>query len=350
MDYQIYDCDGWIDVPKILSEFKCVFHYWIGGRGTGKTYGCLKFLVQHHLKFMLLRRTQKIVDNLIQSKSNPFKSLNHDLGWSIEPLKVNKDLAVFAQTTVDDKGKLLQTGEDLGYMTALTTISDLRGSDWYDVDVIFYDEFIPEEHKNRIKGEAQALWQAYETINRNRELQNKPPVILICAANSNNIYNPIFVDLQIVNKVFEMKCKHQEVWIDRGRSSCVINMEYSPISEAKKDTALYRMMRHTKFFNMSVNNEFELQTFSRLGSRNLKEYKPIVKIGELVFYEHKSRDEIYVCTHKSGNIPEFATTNVERIRFRRSYSWIWMLYLSNQCIFETINLEYLIAEYFINSA
>ena len=52
---------GYADIESILSV-GVPFIFLIGGRGTGKTYGALKYAVTHKRKIMLMRRTQSQAD------------------------------------------------------------------------------------------------------------------------------------------------------------------------------------------------------------------------------------------------------------------------------------------------
>lgn len=346
MDYNIYLPNGYVNVRKVIKEYGCCFIYMIGGRGSGKTYNALDYVIQDKIKFVFLRRLAKEFDTIIEPKMNPFKRYNKNNNLNILPFKDSKDTGFFSHAEIDSKNKITPIGQPVGLISSLTGIATVRGFDASDCDCIIYDEFIPEEHKRKIKGEYAALMNAYETINRNRELEGEPPCTMICLANSNNIYNPIFVGLKIVNKLYEMQCKGQEVYINRARRLCVINLEYSPISEKKKDTALYQLTKDTEFYDMAINNKFEIEAFSRRGSRNIKEYKPVCTVGEFTVYEHKSRTELYISVHKSGVCPEFGISSIERLKFKRAFSWIWTAYLNNHCIFENISLEYLLVDYF----
>lgn len=53
----IYLDNGYVDIEKIVN-YNLPFNFIVGGRGTGKTYGALKYAYEYNIRFMLMRRTQ----------------------------------------------------------------------------------------------------------------------------------------------------------------------------------------------------------------------------------------------------------------------------------------------------
>ena len=51
----IYLKNGYVDIERILN-YRIPFNFIIGGRGTGKTYGALKYAYENDIRFMLMRR------------------------------------------------------------------------------------------------------------------------------------------------------------------------------------------------------------------------------------------------------------------------------------------------------
>ena len=118
----------------------------------------------------------------------------------------------------------------LGYTAALSTISNMRGFDASDVEMLIYDEFIPEKHERTLKHEATAFLNAYETINRNREMQGKKPLQVLALANAMDLANPIFLELGIVNNIERMLDKgRSNIYLDRDRGLLVAICSNSPI-------------------------------------------------------------------------------------------------------------------------
>lgn len=341
----LYNQEGYCDVPSwIESIYNFIFS--TGGRGTGKTYGSLEYVIENNIKFIYLRRTQTEIDEIFTPMLSPFKSLNEDKGWAINPFKLTKSVSYFSKSHTDDKNNIKPTGKPLGYLMALSVIANIRGFDASDVELIIYDEFIPETHKKRMRGEAEALLNAYETINRNRELKGKKAVKLLCLSNANELANPIYIYLNIVNKVWKMRETGQEIYADNSRGMCVITLDKSEISVKKAETALYKLAKGTPFFTMAIDNKFNQISSSTIKSMPLKEYIPFLVIGEICLYEHKSRAEIYVSEHISGKVKKFGTTKSDRLMIKRAYNWVWIAYLNQYFIFENLMLEVLFLDYF----
>jgi hypothetical protein len=340
----IYQDSGYIDIRKILA-LGLPFNFIVGGRATGKTYTSLETVIEDNTKFIYMRRTQAQADLINKPEFSPFKSLNRDFGWTIGTESISKYNAGFYNQIEEDE-RLISTGAPLGFTCALSTIANLRGFDASDVELCIYDEFIPEKHERPLKNEGSAYLNAYETINRNRELTGRKPLQSICLANANDLANPIFMELHLVRKAEQMRRKKQEVSIDREHGIGLFILDKSPISQQKKTTALYRLTGGSNFEKMSLDNDFSGEEIGRIASRPLAEYRPIVAIGEIVVYEHKSNRTFYVSTHKTGTPPEYGTGEAERARFRRIYQWIWDEYMENNIEFEEYLCEILLTKVF----
>lgn len=342
---QIYDENGYVNISKIL-EHEAVFIFIYGGRGTGKTYGTLKESVESQRKFIYLRRLQSQVDIAKREELQPFKKLNEDLGWNIQPFPVNKYISAFYETDINDDDKVIPVGSSKGLMTSLSTFSNLRGVDGSDIELMILDEFIPELNERPIKGEADALFNAYETINRNRELNGEPPIKLLCLANSNRIDNPLFMELGLIRKAEQIRKNGNEFIYDAKRKMLLIDLYMSKISEDKAETSLYKLTRGTEFYNMAIKNAFINEERGRIESKNIKEYKPVVNIGEITVYKHKSKFEYYVTSFKSGSPETYGTGEKDRARFKKRYFKLWQAYMKNKIVFEEYINEVLFDSYF----
>ena len=342
---KLYLDNGYLNIPGIIAT-GCPFIFCWGGRATGKTYGALKEAVESGVKFGLMRRTQTQLDLISKPEFSPFKPLNNDLGWNIGIVPLSKyNGGIYEMEMLE--GKQAPKGSPIGYTFALSTIANIRGFDGSDIDLLIYDEFIPEPHARPIKEEHEAFLNAYETINRNRELQGRKPLQVLCLANANTLANPLFIGLNLVTKAERMNRAGQEYSIDVKRGIVLVNLCKSTISEQKKDTALYRLAGGTAFAKMALANDFAgEEDRGKIGSKPLKEYRPIVAIGEICIYRHKSADIYYCSSHVSGSPQTFGVGETERARFRRLYSWVWFAYLDNKIEFEERICEILLTKYF----
>ena len=236
--------------------------------------------------------------------------------------------------------------EPFGYICALSTFSNLRGFDASDVQMIFYDEFIPETTAKPIKSEYETLLNVYETVNRNRELKGQAPVKLVCCANSNTIDNPYFIGLGVINKIASMQAKGKMIYSDKDRGLLIINLTKSPISAKKKDTALYRLSENTDFGDMALENLYSGTDTSTISRERLIEYKPRVTVGEITIYLHKSKRVYYATTHKSGSPVTFGTSTDDLERYRNAYRKIYITaYYEDRFLFEDAVSQVLFKRY-----
>ena len=342
---RLYDSNGYVNIPEILKH-EAVFIFIYGGRGTGKTYGALKEMKEGDHKFIYMRRLQSQTDIVKKDNMQPYKTLNDDMGWTVRPFPVNKYLSAFYDSTTNEEGKIIPEGDQRGLLTSLSTFSNLRGVDGSEIDTIIMDEFIPELNERPIKGEADALFNAYETINRNRELKGEEPVKLLCLANSNRIDNPLFMELNLVRKAEKIRKEGREYLYDPKRKMLLIDLYKSKISEEKSDTALYQLTKGTEFYEMAIRNSFINEERGRIETRPIREYKPVVSIGEITVYKHKSRKEYYVTTFKSGSPDTYTTGEKDRERFKKAYFYLWSAYMKRMVVFEEYMSEILFDKYF----
>ena len=289
------------------------FNIIIGGRGTGKTYTCLRdAYLENFGRFIYMRRLDSDIDTVC-GKGNPFKALNDDFGWNVYCRNENK-VSVFYEKregrcggTEKTDGGNCDTSVDnpyfCGYICSLSVFSRLRGVSFSDVDTIIFDEFIKEtSQRNTIKDEADAFFNAYETINRNREIDFKTgqiihdPVKVYLLSNATDISSPLLSELKLIPVVESMIKRGECYYTDRHRG---VHIELIPydigISEIKQNTALYRLTRGTRFYDHALKNNFAYNSFSGVEKRNIKNYKPLVNIGGIYIYAEKTTAIWYAC-------------------------------------------------------
>lgn len=274
----------WYNVADIL-KYNTTFNFTFGGRGIGKTYSTLKWLVESGKRFIYLRNAQTEIDMGCLPECNPFKAINADMGTEYYFKKVSKEMTC----VYDGENNLL------GYATALSTYAKLRGVDFSDVEVIFFEEF---NTSFRIPKEQGTLFcNFYETVNRNRELLGKPPVICIMMGNAITIANPIIATFGLIETCEQMIANGIEISCNKESETLVeiVNANLSEVSNAKKETALYKAIKGTDYYNHSVDNAFTSDSFFNIAKMNLNEYKPLCKFDDVVIFGHKTQRLYYAC-------------------------------------------------------
>lgn len=352
IDKKIYLPSGYVDIPNLLdmaTRHGCYVILGVGGRGCGKTYGGLDYLLNTGRKFIYLRRKQKHVEMNCNPAFNGFAKLNHDKGYNYMFSMIPKtDLAgVYEYEEDAESGKIKPVGRVLGYCASISTFCDTRSVDFSDVDYLFYDEFIPEKKERKMTDEAYTFNNVLETVNRNRELEGKSPLITFCLANSEKLDNALFVYYGLVRTAMKMRRDGQEIKFLSNRGICLVDFVNSPISRRKGDTFIYgKLNRGNRFADMAIRNEYDIDSGVTCKKQNIAEFLPVVAVGEICIYQHKSRSAYYVSYIKSGNPPTYGTSDTDLQRFERKYTWLWRAFLLDHVTFQDYSCFILFNDYF----
>lgn len=352
MNKKLYAEHGYLNFRYIFEQSEkhhCPYIMIVGGRGTGKTYGALKYVYENNQPFIFMRRTQTQLDMISRPELMPFTAINNDIGSDISTFKISKYVTGFYHSETDAYGKLQPIGDPISIGCALSTISNLRGFDAsaYN-DLLIFDEFIPERHERLIKEEASAFLNAIETIARNRELQEYDPMKVLCLANANNISNPLFIELNLVNIADRMIRRGEEMRFIESKGIMLLMLKESPISLKKANTSLYRLSENTDFSDMALHNNFIALEHDAIESKDLREYRLILIVGELGIYRHKSRVEYYVTTHISGTAKSYQSTVSQLRKFRVEHRDLWAHYCIGHIKFESYTMQVLFEKYYGN--
>lgn len=277
------------DIAEYEKDFKAVSII-IGGRGIGKTYSALSYLIRNKKRFMYMRNTKTQIMESATDFGNPFKRLNKDFGWNIHIYPEKEHFNI-----IDD-----DTAENLGYAAPLSIFENYRGADLSDVDYVLFDEFIEnrklnfEQHKTFVN--------MRETVGRNRELLGEAPLYTFLLSNSQSLNNPILVGYNLIGNIEGMLRSGQQKF---KQKDLLIILPTSEISGLKKNTSTYSGLEGSKIYKENLENQFANDSFYGIQKRNIREYKPLCKIDDMYIYQHKSGAKKYVCTIQATNIPEF---------------------------------------------
>ena len=262
----------------------------IGPRGCGKTYSALDYEQEQssaESKFIYMRRDGTEIDSCSSEYGNPFKALNSDKGYDIHPFQIPKF-----------NGFGIQRGEGdvIGYGVALSTFASMRSQDFSDVDRIFFEEFIPEKHKRKIKGEGAALLNVYETINRNRELKGEKPVEMIMCANGIDLANPILLELGATSLIAKMLANKQRKLTVPEKALYIEVIPRTKVSDFKERTALYKLANRD-FVIDALDTTFRGADLEFVRKNvNLRSYKTEFSYGNYVIFSNK--EHFYIAESK----------------------------------------------------
>ena len=309
----------WYSPGKDISQ-GYIFNFVIGGRGIGKSYGFLKWAVEEVKTILYLRRTDTELKLTVSQDMNPFKPINEDCGRDIQIKQAGKVIRIMEGDTLR------------GYAGALSTFHNLRSADFSGVDTIIFDEFIPQQTARPLTHEAEAFFNLYETVNRNRELKGREPVRCYFLSNAVSIVSPILSYLDLVGVLEKMIGKNREYWTDAKRS-ILIHLPADPrFQRVKEQTAIYKLLPDTQFTEHAINNRFAYDSFYNVRSRPLKEYTPVVAYDGLFVYRHKTGGSWYVCRARA-DCPTFTADT--KNGFLRNYG----LYLRDDIIADRVSFS-----------
>ena len=326
----------WFEIKNYEHKFKPLSIF-IGGRGIGKTYSSIAYLIEKGKPFIYLRNTAVEIDECASTLGNPFTAYNNDHGTNYKMIAEKKHyLIVEAKPDPEDPDK--EVYRTIGYAGALSVFENMRGVDFSEVEYVFMDEFIT--IKTLTFNQYSAFIKMYETVARNRELQGRDPLICILCSNSQDLYNPILQGFGFVNIIENMMRIGQ---VAASGQDYYINLcKDQEVSNAKRNTALYRLTAGTKEFNESIENSFSNNDFSNVGSRDLKEYRPICEYDDMFIYLHKSMNNIYI-TWRSATCKKFNKN--QHIMFMRCIGANIRTYIANgECYFSDMLIKNKISE------
>lgn len=326
----IYLPNGYLDVDKLLKPKQFNKIIMVGGRGTGKSYGVLRNLVRQDKKFIYLRTSVSEMDAMKDPDLDPFNPINRLEERNID---ITKGSIKFIR-------KIVEGEKNLGMVGALKNMYQIRGFDGLPYKILFYDEFIPEKHVPKMKNQGTAVKSLFETVNRNRELDGEPPLRLIMCANSDDLNNDVLITYGVLDDLLEMGDRGLEVKDFPNKGLRLVYTCRSPISELKRATANYKGQEDSEYNRMALDNKFTGYYRGNIESRDLKNYDPVVSIGDIRVYKSKNDKTYYVTKYMTGIFPEiYHLTDFERGRFQRRFWRLSDLYYKKMIKFENAAAE-----------
>lgn len=311
----------------------------LGGRGIGKTFGALAALTDPDRtgKFVYMRRTQAQIDACKIPELNPFKSINSALQRDFVVSPLGKYSAGVYHSFINDDGQQRAAGDAVGLCIALSVFSNIRGVDGLGYDTILYDEFIPEAHERPIRNEGAAFLNCYETLNRNRELQGQQPLKCILLSNSNNLASPILEALGLIAAIEKMQRTGKRV-SHVSKAISVYLYPDSPISSQKRSSVLYTVSNNADFSSMALDNAFSKANYEYVEQRPLAEYQPLVSIGKVTVYKHKSERSFYVIEGVRA-AEQYTLLPLSIKAFRRDYYYLYEALLNGAMRYSTATVK-----------
>lgn len=267
----------------------------IGGRGIGKTYSAIDYVVNSKRPFIYMRNTDVEMQESSGAFGNPFKRWARDHGRDIRLVAEKKHYMIYEYHDDADR-------ELIGYGVSLSTFENLRGVDLSDVETVVFDEFI--EKRTLTFDQFSSFSNFYETVNRNRELTGEKPLMCILLSNAQRLTNQILAGYGCIDIIENMIKNGQHLFTN---NYLMIELPESDVSEAKKKTAIYQLSEGSRFYDESLKNKFANDSFFGIRKRPLAEYTPFVAIDDIFIYRHKSGGKFYACRHYSNTVAVFSS-------------------------------------------
>ena len=193
--------DNWVDFKKLYSQAAdCRLWFMIGARRIGKTdcllHMALDLWLRHGRKTMWIRDVLETVKS--KNFLNDFLNDAYEFGW----ISDEEGEWIVKEDGVHEP----KNGEIVIKFQSLSTYSSRRGPAHPDVDLMVYDEFIPEDRRFQ-KGCLKGLMSLTKTVFSGRD-----GCRCICTSNYVSISNPYFAGLEI----YPDPKKDVTVWSDKG--------------------------------------------------------------------------------------------------------------------------------------
>lgn len=330
----MYLPNGFVNA-HLWREDQAPFILALGGRGTGKTYGALSDAARgEYGKFVYVRRNDTQLGAAKLPELNPFKRVNADQGTDLLFSPMGKSVAgIYHGELVN--GLIKPSGVPVGIGVPLSVFSNIRGVDGMDYQSIIFDEFIKEAHERPIKNEGEAFLNMYETLNRNRELPplNMSPMKCLLLANTNDLRSPILEALGVVDIIENMLLRGQEYRKCRNGMLSIYLYQDSPVSKAKKNSALYQVANNVDFSAMALDNQFSKANFEQVHSLPLREFSPLVSIGSVTVYQHSGDNDMYYVIDGIKAEDRYTEYPLSIRAFRADYFYLWEAMLDKRLFY-----------------
>lgn len=299
----------------VTTRSKMPFQFFIGPRGTGKTFSALRNEINNDCtgdKFIYLRNTQSEAEAATTTYGNAFKKINSVYGTDITGQFISKlGMGAFYKNDMADM---------LGYAFGLTTFAGKRSIDVSDASRVIFEEFIPEKHVAMRKNRGDAFLHFYETCNRNRELEGDDPLIVYFLANAISLSDDILVTFKITDDIENMikYGERRRTIPERGIYIELVDVE---ISKEKENTALYKL-GIDEFNDQALKADFANERLNLIKSAfNQRDYTPFLSYSKWCIYQSKVNGTYHIAmTNEQAkeHLIETETVLLRRL-FRSTY-------------------------------
>lgn len=331
---ELYTPEGWLNIEAIaaLPVWLIVI---VGGRQVGKTYGSLKYLLDHDRYTLYLRRTREELEAIERTDDlNPFIPLKKE-GYNVNLQSMSKNTWIWGD--LDEDAEVKKVKKSRGLALPLHYIAKMRGFNGSNFTDMILDEFIPELCVRRLKGEDDTVLNLYTTVCGNRELEGNPPLRFWLLANAFNIEDPILSAYGLTSEFERLERSGKEYKILPG--GVFIALPHSDKIIAKRaETAQNAYLRKRKagsnFLSMSLGNSFVYNKSNLIRPKSIAGYRPLCRLGDIFIYENGS--SAYGCRSPHRARISFPDTPEGRIQAGLNYPELRMMYNGGYMTFDSV--------------
>lgn len=237
--------------PDKLLSYNRLLNFVVGERGVGKTYAMKMYLIKRFLKygeqFIYLRRYKShlrggVVLNFFDKVAKEFPGVKFAVKGNV----------------------FMINGKVAGYAIPLSAWQTNKGTEYPDVNTIFYDEFLKEkDNSHYLDNEPQALLSMAESVFRDKIIFGTENVRIVCCANSTTMANPFFIYFKVfpdINKRINTFNHNKELIVEIT--------DQSEFVEQKEQGRLGQLIKGTQYEGVSLKNDFSYDKQDFIGKRS----------------------------------------------------------------------------------
>lgn len=330
-------------LSDILKFHRCWCYVVWSKRGPGKTYSILWLAYYSNFPIIYMKRTDKDVSRILKEEKiinldpSPYAPLKKQKGLRVGGVEIDDGFGAFYE--LDDEGQ--PTGRLLCYVLSFNKVLTYKGNDFSDVELLCFDEFIPQIGERIKKGEGELLLDLYQTVSRDRLKKGRNPLKLILFANSEQISVPVTQELEIIDYMADLDASGaSHLYIeDRDILLHHITDEEVPVQDCEK-VGIWKGMQGTAWFDKSFGGRFVHNDFSNVIPKSIKRSKPILEVQYkthfyyIYFNEEKAS---YYMTSTPAKARE--KVNLNRENEQKKFYYDYLIDLHDACINERFKFE-----------
>lgn len=330
-------------LADLLKFHRCWCYVVWSKRGPGKTYSALWLAYYCKFPIIYMKRTDKDVHRILKEETtinldaSPYAPLKKDKNLRIGGVEIDDGFGAFYE--LDDEGQ--PTGRLLCYVLSFNKVLTYKGNDFSDVELLVFDEFIPQIGERIKKAEGELLLDLYQTVSRDRLKRGRNPLKLILFANAEQISVPVTQELEIIDAMADLDASGATHMYLEDRDILLhhITDEEVPVSDCEK-VGIWKGMAGTAWFDKSFGGKFVHNDFSNVIRKSLKRSYPLLEVQYKThkYYIYHNEDK---GTYYMTSTPAKAkfSYNLNRENEQKKFYCDYIIDLYDACINERFKFE-----------